>query len=418
MSNLFTLRTGAGLIPEDGVLQVITDLVATGGVLRPSVDFIVAQQTVADMTVKTGGNGHRAYIKGATGNAYPVNSDGSHNITITANSSGNPRIDSIILYIDKAVVLSSTDDGRGVAKLVAVAGTPAGSPTAPDSTAIGAAIGASNPYIVLANVSVASGATSITTANITDMRSAVTVNLSNIIMPELATAPSTPALGYASQFVTTNGLPAYKGDDGIIRPMGEDAIKTLTDGPTITIDLSDLYKIYKVTIGATGRILALINAYSGRRFLVHVGQDPTGNRTITQWPNKTSTFAPSDVTIGTDVIVVGRNIPTGTPIKFSTTGTLPTGLTAATKYYAINSTSTAIKVATTLALAQAGTQIDITGTGSGTHTLSTETAWTNDTEPTLQTGKYQSDTFGFIVADATNGIYYGYNVGAGFPNTY
>lgn len=59
-----------------------------------------------------------------------------------------------------------------------------------------------------------------------------------------------------------------------------------------------------------------------------------------------------------------------TRVRFTTTGTLPTGLSLATDYYVIKLTDTTISVATSYANAVAGTAVAITtGTGSGTHTL-------------------------------------------------
>lgn len=60
---------------------------------------------------------------------------------------------------------------------------------------------------------------------------------------------------------------------------------------------------------------------------------------------------------------------TGQPITFTTTGTLPAGLALSTIYYAIRTSSTQMMVATTLANALAGTQLDPVDSGSGTHTV-------------------------------------------------
>lgn len=81
------------------------------------------------------------------------------------------------------------------------------------------------------------------------------------------------------------------------------------------------------------------------------------------------TFATTDVNTTTDVITVGINIPTGSPIAFLTSSAAPAGLAVATTYYAINASATTIKVATSYANALAGTQIDITSAGTGTHTV-------------------------------------------------
>ena len=85
-----------------------------------------------------------------------------------------------------------------------------------------------------------------------------------------------------------------------------------------------------------------------------------------------SAFDTTDVNATSDQIVVGKDISTTTPIRFSSTGTLPAGLVAGTRYYAIKVNSTTIKVATSVANAQAGTAIDLTSQGSGTHTVESD----------------------------------------------
>ena len=62
----------------------------------------------------------------------------------------------------------------------------------------------------------------------------------------------------------------------------------------------------------------------------------------------------------------------GAAVYFTTTGTLPAGLSLNTIYFLIQSSSTTFKVATSYKNAvgtAAGTAIDITGSGSGTHTI-------------------------------------------------
>ena len=86
----------------------------------------------------------------------------------------------------------------------------------------------------------------------------------------------------------------------------------------------------------------------------------------------TATFdANSGVNTATDVITInsGANdwLQTGQAVAL-TGAALPTGLTAGT-YYVIRVTSTTIKLASSLANAQNGTQVDITAVGSGTATL-------------------------------------------------
>lgn len=59
-----------------------------------------------------------------------------------------------------------------------------------------------------------------------------------------------------------------------------------------------------------------------------------------------------------------HGLPNGTPVVFTSTGTLPTGLTAGTTYYVVGATTDTFTVAAT----PGGTGIETTGAGSGTHT--------------------------------------------------
>ena len=58
-----------------------------------------------------------------------------------------------------------------------------------------------------------------------------------------------------------------------------------------------------------------------------------------------------------------------TAVTLSSTGALPTGLSAGTVYFLIYITDTTFKFATTLTNAESGTAVDVTDTGSGTHTI-------------------------------------------------
>ena len=91
----------------------------------------------------------------------------------------------------------------------------------------------------------------------------------------------------------------------------------------------------------------------------------------------TFTFVDGDVTVGTDKIAeTGHGMLTGDKVQFTTSGTLPAGMSLATDYYIIASSANDFQIATTLANAVAGTQVDITAAaGGGTHTLTSENVW-------------------------------------------
>lgn len=122
----------------------------------------VTQNGTPNMSVLVAAGG--AFVRGtqsAIQGVYSLTNDASANLTISAANASNPRRDLIILQArDNAFDAGGINDGR----LVVVAGTPAGSPSDPSLAAYPNAL-------VLARVAVAANATSITNANITDLRS-------------------------------------------------------------------------------------------------------------------------------------------------------------------------------------------------------------------------------------------------------
>lgn len=112
-----------------------------------------------------------------------IQSDAIETVTISAANATYPRIDSVVVYIDSAIQPTTAviDNVNGILKFAAVAGTPSANPTAPAESMIQAAIGAGNRYMVLADVKVPNGATSMNTATFTDRRKVATMIDSNNI---------------------------------------------------------------------------------------------------------------------------------------------------------------------------------------------------------------------------------------------
>jgi hypothetical protein len=83
-----------------------------------------------------------------------------------------------------------------------------------------------------------------------------------------------------------------------------------------------------------------------------------------------STTATVTITIATPGVVTwtSHGLSTGTPVFFTTTGALPTGITASTTYYVIAVDASTFRIATSLVNALAGTAINTSGTQSGTQT--------------------------------------------------
>jgi microcystin-dependent protein len=95
------------------------------------------------------------------------------------------------------------------------------------------------------------------------------------------------------------------------------------------------------------------------------GRVPVGSQSaITLAGNPTITTATPAV-----VTLANHGLATGQLVYFTTTGALPTGLTANTRYWVNVLTSSTFRLSTSLANALAGTSIATTVNGSGTHTV-------------------------------------------------
>jgi hypothetical protein len=196
------MRSGVTNHPEASVLQHLTDVTRKGGVINPSTDFVVSEHGAGGLFVDVS-SGH-AIIKGIT--AYPVRSTATEAVAITANSSGSPRISTIVLYIDTSATPGSTDEANDVAVLASVNGTPASSPVALSDADIQTVIGANNPFIRLADVEVASGATGISNSNITNSEMRVFLHSPSPKYPITYAATVTPNFNNSNkQYVVLTG---------------------------------------------------------------------------------------------------------------------------------------------------------------------------------------------------------------------
>ncbi|HEV7258936.1 MAG TPA: DUF3383 family protein [Bosea sp. (in: a-proteobacteria)] len=90
--------------------------------------------------------------------------------------------------------------------------------------------------------------------------------------------------------------------------------------------------------------------------------DPS-TETAAAEPDKTSTVT---MTIANPGVVTwtGHTLQNGNQVRFTTTGALPSGLTAGTNYYVVNQATNTFQISATLG----GSAITTTGTQSGTHT--------------------------------------------------
>lgn len=161
---------------------------------------------------------------------YMISHDttGGESVTI-ATAAASPRIDYVLAYVDKSVTAATSpvNNTNNVLKFASVAGTPSGSPVVPTLSQIQTAIGAANPYILLAQVAVAASATSITAPNITDIRNFITT----------ANDAALGAVSYVSSGLVWTGSTlagsmtagkAYINVNGVVIPISASAIGSFT----------------------------------------------------------------------------------------------------------------------------------------------------------------------------------------------
>ncbi len=166
--------------------------------------------------------------------------------------------------------------------------------------------------------------------------------------------------GYVGIDANTFQVIFVDGVNGYIWDTTANTFTMITDSsfPTVPIDVCTLDGFFVVAQGNTPNF-----------FLSSLNQGLVWGPAANNF-----TVATNDIlTIGASTIggsAGTANYETGVSFVVSSTGTLPTGLAVSTTYYAIKINGTTIKVATSLANAQAGTFISITsGTGSGTFTI-------------------------------------------------
>ena len=159
-----------------------------GSIVASPSDLKVSAGSGMNVTVATGagiiGNGTLSGVRFAI--------DAPVTVAVNAASTANPRMDSVVAYIDKSVSASTSvvdNTGLGIIKFKTVAGAPASAPTAPSTATIQSSIGAGNPYMVLANITVPKSSSAASSFTIRDMRVTPTsaiITDSSITTPKLA----------------------------------------------------------------------------------------------------------------------------------------------------------------------------------------------------------------------------------------
>lgn len=195
-------RDGDGKTNEEGHYKFQTSVFA-GNVLGAD-SLKVTQNSPIGMSVLVSSGQYK--IDTSAGYSYTGWLSSDESVNINTADPANPRISTIVLYVDKNETTSPTPPNNpGVTKLISVDGTPSAVPTAPNNTVIQSAVGAGNPYIVLANVRVNAGVTSILNLLITDTRTQVTIG-SSLVDENSLIDGSVSAGKLADSAVTTSKL--------------------------------------------------------------------------------------------------------------------------------------------------------------------------------------------------------------------
>ena len=179
---------------------------ATTGIIGSS-SLAVTANSPAGMSVLAA-TGWAAIVGTTQANmgTYVAYNDASTVLTITTADPTNPRIDRIVVTVNDAFYVGATNN---VAFQV-LAGTPAGSPTAPATPA---------NSISLATIAVGAAVTQINSGNITDTRTTVTTNL---------------PVGDLTEITGSTGITVTSGTGPIPNIAIDGTVATLTGAQTLT----------------------------------------------------------------------------------------------------------------------------------------------------------------------------------------
>ena len=175
-----------GKVRSEGLTKLISTLYTGSGVIYGG-SLTVAASGTPDMNVVVSGSQKDdvAVFIGDEGIAYTGWNTAAETVAIDANGTGVTMKDTIVAYIDLAAGDTVTANAPDGLKFIAVRG--ASTDTAPTDSAIDTAVGHSH-WTRLADVSVSSGATSINSGNITDVRTQAQLSGSHLEYGSVTTA--------------------------------------------------------------------------------------------------------------------------------------------------------------------------------------------------------------------------------------
>lgn len=162
---IYLTNRDGGLTDEEGHYKYL-GAAFTGNVIS---GMSVGQNSPLGMSVVVSGGDARIPY-GSYAYAAWIPSGSPEIATIPTADGSNPRIDRIVLYVDRSEATQQvTPNNPGIAKIAVVPGTPGAIPVRPSDSDVNSAV-SNNPWINLADVRVNTGVTQITNANITDTR--------------------------------------------------------------------------------------------------------------------------------------------------------------------------------------------------------------------------------------------------------
>ncbi len=249
------------------------------------------------------------------------------------------------------------------------------------------AIGAGGAFEAQAYAEFATAATTALSANVTNT-AAVSINLATT---EAITATVQWSAASASNTITLRQMAIEKlsvastSSSAPLPPQGRLTLVSAT--PVMTSDQTAKGTIYyaeyvgnsvPVYNGATMPLLTFSNlslVLDSTNHLLNNVYDVylysvAGVATLGASPAWVNT-ATITVTIATPAVVTwtGHGLAEGAPVVFTTSGALPTGITAGTTYFVTNTpAANTFNISTTVANAAAGTKVNTSGSQSGTHT--------------------------------------------------
>lgn len=216
-------RSG-GKTSERGLYDFIGSS-TTGSVVS---GFTVRENSPLGMSVRIGGvAGTRDTLLIRDGlNTQVVFTDDGQPVTASVSPAHASlyRVDRVVVYIDKSVARSTTvlDNNNGVVKAVVVAGNPdsQANAVAPTDAMIQSAIGSTNRWVVLGDLSVAPGVTQVTLSAVTDRRVMAAITTPAAKSPKIGVIPASTFNSTGNKSITGVGFKPSLVKFTLLYPLG------------------------------------------------------------------------------------------------------------------------------------------------------------------------------------------------------